>query len=122
MLYQLSYASRAYSHIPTAELNRAFERITAQHEPPIYRGKRVKYYYVTQAGVRPPTFALFVNSPAGVHFSYMRYIENHLREAFDFYGTPLRIRPRQRRAEQTAEERTEGARKTARNRAGRKKT
>ncbi|MDH4162450.1 MAG: ribosome biogenesis GTPase Der [Nitrospirota bacterium] len=109
-------------HIPTAELNRLFERITAHHEPPIYRGKRVKYYYVTQAGVRPPTFALFVNYPAGVHFSYTRYIENHLREAFDFYGTPLRIRARQRRAEQTAEERTEGAKKKKRTPSGRKKT
>jgi len=77
--------------VPTAELNRLFERLVARHEPPLYRGKRVKYYYITQGGVRPPTFIVFVNYPKGVHFSYLRYIENNLREAFGFRGTPIRI-------------------------------
>lgn len=89
--------------VSTAELNRVFERLTAAHEPPLYRGKRVKYFYITQVGIKPPTFVVFVNYPEGVHFSYLRYIENHLREAFGFSGTPIRIYARRRREEKTAE-------------------
>jgi GTPase len=77
--------------IPTAELNRVFERLISEHEPPMHRGKRVKYYYITQADVKPPTFIAFVNQPDGIHFSYLRYIENNLREAFGFIGAPIRI-------------------------------
>jgi GTP-binding protein len=65
--------------VPTAELNRVFEKLVAHHEPPLYRARRVKYYYVTQVAVKPPTFVVFVNYPDGVHFSYLRYIENNLR-------------------------------------------
>jgi GTP-binding protein len=83
--------------VPTAELNRAFERLTAAHEPPLYHGKRVKYYYLTQVGIKPPTFIAFVNYPEGVHFSYLRYIENNLRESFGFSGTPVRIFAKRRR-------------------------
>lgn len=83
--------------VPTSELNRVFERIIAGHEPPLFLGKRVKYYYITQTGIRPPTFVVFVNFPEGVHFSYLRYIENGLREAFGFSGTPLRIFVKPRR-------------------------
>lgn len=83
--------------VPTAVLNRLFERITAHHEPPLFRGRRVKYYYITQVTTRPPTFVVFVNEPAGVHFSYLRYIENVLREEFGFRGTPVRIFARRRR-------------------------
>lgn len=83
--------------VPTSELNRLFERIIAGHEPPLFLGKRVKYYYITQTGIRPPTFVVFVNFPEGVHFSYLRYIENGLREAFGFSGTPLRIFVKPRR-------------------------
>jgi GTPase len=92
--------------VPTAELNRVFERLTSRHEPPLYRSKRVKYFYVTQVAVKPPTFVVFVNYPEGVHFSYIRYIENNLRQAFGFHGSPIRIYPKRRREEQTAEERT----------------
>ena len=95
--------------VPTAELNQVFERLTARHEPPLYRSKRVKYYYATQVGTKPPTFVLFVNYPEGVHFSYIRYIENNLREAFGFHGTPIRIYAKRRRESQTAEERTRPA-------------
>lgn len=83
----------------TSELNRVFERLTAKHEPPLYRGRRVKYYYITQAGVGPPTFVVFVNYTEGVHFSYLRYLENGIREEFGFRGTPIRIYPRKRRPE-----------------------
>ncbi len=85
--------------VPTAELNRVFEKLAAHHEPPLYRGKRVKYYYITQVAVKPPTFVVFVNYPDGVHFSYLRYIENNLREAFGFRGTPVRIFAKRRREE-----------------------
>ena len=56
--------------------------------------------------VKPPTFVVFVNYPEGVHFSYIRYIENNLRQAFGFHGSPIRIYAKRRREEQTAEERT----------------
>jgi GTPase len=87
--------------VPTAELNRVFEQLAARHEPPLYRGRRVKYFYITQVGIKPPTFIVFVNYPAGVHFSYLRYIENNLRQAFGFRGTPVRLFPKSRREEQT---------------------
>jgi len=95
--------------VPTAELNRVFERLTSRHEPPMHHGKRVKYFYVTQVAVKPPSFVVFVNYPDGVHFSYIRYIENNLRQAFGFHGSPIRIYPKRRREEQTAEERTRPA-------------
>jgi len=91
--------------VPTAELNRVFEKLAAGHEPPLYRGKRVKYYYITQGGVKPPTFIVFTNYPQGVHFSYIRYIENNLRRAFGFHGTPLRIFAKNRREERSSEKR-----------------
>jgi len=88
---------KGYSQrVSTGDLNRFFERITESHPPPVYKGKRVKLYYITQAGVRPPTFVLFANAPKGVPDHYLRYIENQLRETFGFTGTPIRIRLRQR--------------------------
>ncbi len=92
--------------VPTAELNRVFERLIRIHEPPLYRGKRVKYYYITQVGIKPPTFIVFVNYPEGVHFSYLRYIENNLRESFGFMGSPVRIYAKRRREERTPEKRS----------------
>jgi len=86
--------------VSTAELNRVFSQLVARHEPPLYRAKRVKYYYATQVGIKPPTFVVFVNYPAGVHFSYLRYIENHLRQSFGFHGTPVRLFAKSRREEQ----------------------
>jgi GTPase len=85
--------------VPTADLNRIFEKLAASHEPPLYRGKRVKYYYITQVDIKPPTFVVFVNYPDGVHFSYLRYIENNLRQSFGFHGTPIRIFAKRRRPE-----------------------
>ena len=87
--------------VPTAELNRVFETLAAGHEPPLYRARRVKYFYITQVGVKPPTFVVFVNYPEGVHFSYIRYIENNLRRAFGFRGSPVRIFAKKRREETT---------------------
>jgi GTP-binding protein len=82
--------------IPTAELNRILQEAVARHAPPSKAGKRLKFYYVTQAAVDPPTFLFFVNDPRLVHFSYRRYLENRLREHCGFLGTPLRLSFRKR--------------------------
>ena len=62
-----------------------------RHAPPSKRGKRLRFYYATQAEVDPPTFVFFVNDPELVHFTYERYLENRLRERYPFEGTPLRL-------------------------------
>ena len=82
--------------IPTAELNRILQEAVARHAPPSKAGKRLKFYYATQAAVDPPTFVFFVNDPRLVHFSYQRYRVNRLREHYGFLGTPLRLSFRKR--------------------------
>jgi GTPase len=77
--------------VQTSELNRAVHRAVAEHGPPVVGNKRLRVMYVTQAEVEPPTFVLFVNDPELVHFSYRRYLENRIREAFDFEGTAIRL-------------------------------
>jgi len=87
--------------LPTAELNRIVREAIARHQPPSKGGRRLKVYYVSQPGTRPPTFVFHVNDPDLVHFSYERYLENALRKAYPFPGTPLRLifRPRRREDE-----------------------
>ncbi|HEY8838551.1 MAG TPA: ribosome biogenesis GTPase Der [Dehalococcoidia bacterium] len=82
--------------VPTAALNSLLKRAITKHSPPSVGGKRLNILYVTQAEVRPPTFVIFVNDPALVHFSYERYLENTLRDAFGFPGTPVRLIFKQR--------------------------
>ncbi|MQA00105.1 MAG: ribosome biogenesis GTPase Der [Dehalococcoidia bacterium] len=77
--------------VQTSELNRVVQRAVADHGPPTVRHKRLKVMYATQAEIEPPTFILFVNDPNIVHFSYERFLENRIREAFDFEGTAIRI-------------------------------
>ncbi|TAJ18570.1 MAG: GTP-binding protein [Dehalococcoidia bacterium] len=77
--------------VQTSELNRVLHRAMAEHGPPTIRHKKLKLYFATQPEVSPPTFVLFVNDPALVHFSYERYLENTLRSAFDFEGTAIRV-------------------------------
>ncbi|HHX74551.1 MAG TPA: GTP-binding protein [Firmicutes bacterium] len=72
------------------------EDATAVVPPPTKKGRQLKIYYLTQIRVKPPTFALFVNEPELAHFSYVRYIENKLRETYGFEGTPIRIVIRKR--------------------------
>ena len=67
------------------------QRAMHEHGPPTVGHKRLKMMYATQPEVSPPTFVLFVNDPALLHFSYRRYLENRLRETFDFEGTGIRI-------------------------------
>jgi GTP-binding protein len=69
----------------------------ALNEPPTDKGKRLKLFYITEAAVKPPTFVIFVNDKELMHFSYTRYIENQIREAFGFRGTPLRFIIRERK-------------------------
>jgi GTP-binding protein len=84
--------------VGTGELNRAFNAAMTRRPPPGFRGKTLKVYYATQTGTRPPTFLLFVNDPAALHFSYERYLVSALREAFGFSGCALRLRLRRRRS------------------------
>jgi len=83
--------------VSTAALNKMLNEAVAKHQPPSRPGKWIKFFYATQADVAPPTFIFFCNDPKLIHFSYRRYIENELREAFGFHGTPLRISFRSRR-------------------------
>ncbi|MSP23316.1 MAG: ribosome biogenesis GTPase Der [Dehalococcoidia bacterium] len=77
--------------VQTSELNRVLHRAMAEHGPPTIRHKKLKLYFATQPEVAPPTFVLFVNDPALVHFSYERFLENTLRSNFDFEGTAIRV-------------------------------
>jgi len=77
--------------VSTSDLNRVFSEATNNHHAPLSHGKRVKFYFTTQVGTRPPTFVIFTNQPDSIHFSYERYLINQFREAFGFNGTPLRL-------------------------------
>ena len=77
--------------VPTAKLNQVLKDAVQKHPPPSRPGKWMKFYYVTQADVSPPTFVFFTNDPANVHFSYRRYLENEIRAEFGFDGTPIRL-------------------------------
>ncbi len=77
--------------VSTGELNRLLREWVDRTPPAIVHGRRSKIRYVTQAGVAPPTFVFFATDPASIHFSYRRYLENRLREAYGFDGTPIRL-------------------------------
>jgi GTP-binding protein len=87
-----------FQRIKTSELNRIVQDAVGRHAPPSRRGRRLKIYYASQPEVDPPTFVFHVNDPSLVHFSYERYLENEIRKAQAFVGTPLRLlfRPRRR--------------------------
>ncbi|GAW93237.1 ribosome biogenesis GTPase Der [Calderihabitans maritimus] len=82
-------AEQAARRIPTSTLNQIIDEATHLNPPPSDKGRRLKIFYATQAGIKPPRFILFVNDPDLFHFSYRRYLENQLREAFGFEGTPI---------------------------------
>lgn len=88
-----------HKRISTSLLNELLEDAIAVNPPSTVKGKRVKIFYATQPEVKPPTFVFFTNEPELIHFSYKRYLENRLREAFIFKGTPIvmKFRKRQRR-------------------------
>ncbi len=83
--------------VKTGVLNDVISQAIMMKEPPIVGTKRLKIYYVTQIGTKPPTFVFFVNDPACIHFSYQRYLENQLRENFDFQGTGIKLEFRERK-------------------------
>lgn len=82
--------------IPTAALNRWFEQAVATNPPPAVSGRRLKLNYITQTKARPPSFVLFCSRADAVPQSYLRYLVNSLREAFDLPGTPVRIALREK--------------------------
>ena len=88
-------AEQAVRRIATAEFNKLIEEIKAKHKPPSHKGKFAKILYGTQAGIRPTTFVLFVNQKRLFHFSYLRYIENRIRERYGFEGVPIHIQLRE---------------------------
>ncbi len=83
--------------VATGVLNEILMEAVALQQPPSDKGKRLKLYYITQVSVKPPTFVIFVNDKELMHFSYQRYLENKIREAFGFRGTSLKFFIRERK-------------------------
>ena len=77
--------------VSTGMLNQVIDEAISIVQPPTDKGKRLKILYVTQAGTKPPTFVIFVNNKDIFHFSYERYLVNHIRKEFGLIGTPIRI-------------------------------
>lgn len=92
----LAIAAERRRRIPTSRLNKVLSDAVSRHQPPPVKGRRPKFYYATQATIEPPTFVLFAADAKSVHFSYRRFLENRIREAFEFEGTPLRLIFRER--------------------------
>ena len=94
----IDYIFERYTkRITTGSLNKFLERALALHSPPVAQNKRLKFYYASQVAVRSPAFVFMVNYPQQIPTSYKRFLENRLREEFDFEGTPLRMLFRERR-------------------------
>jgi GTP-binding protein len=109
-------AEERYRRVPTGELNRLVTDAVREHPPSHVRNRLPKVYYATQAAVAPPTFVVFVNDPALIHFSYRRYLENRIRAEYGFLGTPIKLILRQRVSEEAARRTSRPRRKVARNR------
>ena len=109
-------AAAARTRVPTGELNRFIEKLTTA-SPPVTSSKRnVRIKYASQVSVAPPTIVLFTNTDTKFHFSYERFLENRLREAYDFFGNPIRIQIRGR-TDSRSEKKERPQRKTASERA-----
>ncbi|MBQ2284848.1 MAG: ribosome biogenesis GTPase Der [Clostridia bacterium] len=92
-------ANQSAMRVSTGMLNDVLNDATSRVQPPSDKGKRLKIFYITQASVKPPTFVIFVNDKKLAHFSYIRYLENQLRNTFGFEGTPIRFIIRERSKE-----------------------
>lgn len=93
----IEFVHEAYNkRIPTSVLNEIFQDAQMMNEAPNFNGGRLKILFSNQIGIAPPTFVIFVNNPKFMHFSYQRYLENKLRDSFDFDGTPIKFILRQR--------------------------
>ena len=93
-------ADQQSMRIQTSVLNELIRDAVSVNPPPSHRGKQLKIFFMTQADIQPPKFIIFVNDPELMHFSYLRFIENRLREQFGFEGTPLRLIVRARKEEE----------------------
>ncbi len=82
--------------VSTGQLNRFFDTVLVAKPPPIHRGRAPRFYYVTQARNRPPTFMIVTSHPNNLHFSYQRYVANAIRKEFDFEGVPIRVHYRRK--------------------------
>lgn len=89
-------AEQASTRISTGRLNEVLQEAIQLHQPPSDKGKRLRIFFATQVGVKPPHFVLFMNEPKLFHFSYRRYLESRFREAFGFAGTPIHITAKRR--------------------------
>jgi GTP-binding protein len=99
--------SRYRKRVSTSELNRMLEEVVSLHPPGMHRTKkRIRIYYLTQVRVAPPSFLLFCNYPESIHFSYKRFLENRIRESFDFGGSPIRLVFRKREEKTSHRERS----------------
>jgi GTP-binding protein len=87
---------KSAKRITTGKLNEAMSEFILMKQPPSKHGRRLKIYYASQVAINPPTFVVFVNDPTLVHFSYQRYLENKIRDTFDFFGTPIKFFLRER--------------------------
>lgn len=92
-------AEQHSTRIGTSDLNTLVREATMQTPPPADKARRLKILYATQGGVKPPKFIMFVNDPELMHFSYLRYLENQIRSAYGFEGTPIRFALRKRTKE-----------------------
>ncbi|WP_066640061.1 ribosome biogenesis GTPase Der [Desulfolucanica intricata] len=97
VLELVNYVSEQHAmRIATSDLNNLIREAVLYNPPPAPKGKRLKIYYATQKGVKPPFFILFVNDPELMHFSYLRYLENQLRSSYGLEGTPVQFKMRRR--------------------------
>ena len=85
--------------VPTGMLNQVINEAIAITQPPTDKGRRLKILYVTQASTKPPTFIIFVNNKDIFHFSYERYLVNHIRKEFKMTGTPIKVIAREKNDE-----------------------
>jgi GTP-binding protein len=113
-------AAERRRRVPTGALNSLLREITFRQQPPSVRGRRPRFFYATQVSIEPPTFVFFASDAGNVHFSYRRYLENRIREAFGFAGTPIRLVLRER-ARDSFERRPPPRRAKAGQRAGARK-
>jgi len=116
----LEIAAERRRRVPTAALNAMLREATLRQQPPLVRNRRPGLLYAAQVSIEPPTFVFFASAAADIHFSYKRYLENRLRDAFGFAGTPIRLIFRERRREEIQREpqrrakaRVEGRRRPA---------
>ena len=87
----LHVAEQRRVRVSTGRLNARLRQWTTERPPPTHKGRPMRFYYATQSGVEPPTFVFFMNAPEALHFSYQRYLQRRLREAFGFEGASMRL-------------------------------